>query len=404
MLHARILGALGVALLLAACSSTTNNSSSSSSGSVGDGGSSGSSGDGGAGGLSFKPSNIDLTGWDLSQIGDVNLSGTNCIIDSETADGYQALLCDTDFSNHVAHKIVTLPDQTKLSVWVMKSLRIEASTVLSLSRGHIPVVLVTTGSMELLGSIDVPPGLLGGAFNSGVVGNTKGQGVGGGSAGDANGLSGGAASFCGLGGKAGTVSGAGTPPAPPAAYGTPELVPLVGGSAGGNGALTNDGAGGGAVQLVAGVKINLHAGAFINAGGGGGAFGGNDKQGAGGGGSGGAILLEAPVVQLDGNVGANGGGGGQGNGNAGDPGKADGVAHGGAKPPNSGVGPVGGDGSFGPNVNGADGPGGTTTSAGSGGGGAGRVRINTTAGAATIGGAVSPAASTPCFTQGKLGS
>ena len=37
-----------------------------------------------------------------------------------------------------------------------------------------------------------------------------------------------------------------------------------------------------------------------------------------------------------------------------------------------------------------------------GGGGSGRIRINTSSGAANLGGTVSPASSTPCFTQGPL--
>ncbi len=403
MLHARILGGLGIAFLLAACSSTTTNNG----GVTQDGGSSGDGGTGG-GALSFKPSNIDLTGWDLSQIGDVDLSGTNCIIDDEAAEGLTSILCDTNSGDHVVHKIVTLADQSKISIYVMKSLRIEPSTSLSLSRGHLPIVLVTTGSMEVLGSIDVLAGLVGGAFNSGIPMELgKGSGAGGGTAGDSTGLAGGGGSFCGLGGKAGTITGA-TPgtaaPAPTAAYGNATLVPLTAGSAGGNGALVNDGQGGGAVQLVAGTSFNLHAGGHINAGGSGGTFGGTTKQSSGGGGSGGAILIESPTVNLDGAVGANGGGGGQGNGDTGDDAKADVIAKGGHKVAPGAAGDPAGDGSFGAALNGGDGPSSPTFSAGGGGGGAGRIRVNTTSGAATITGAISPAAGSACFTQGKLAS
>ncbi len=407
---------LSVGLLAAlplACSSTTNNVTNTvDAGGGGDGGGgggdsggdTGTTGDGGATGpLPFKPSNIDLGGWDLSQVGDVDLSGTNCVLDSEQPDGLVAVLCDTPFTNKVVHKIVTLSDQTRLSVFVMKSLRVEASTVFSFSRGHLPVVLVALQTVELLGSIDVAPGTTGGAFNTGGVKDIKGSGPGGGTGGDTTGLAGGGASYCGSGGKAGTATPAGTPPpSPTATYGSPEIVPLLPGSAGGSGALTDDTAsGGGAVQIVAGVSFALHTGGFVNAGGGGGAFGGLGTDGAGGGGSGGAILVESPTVTIEGKIAANGGGGGQGNGDTGESGHIDVVAQGGHKTTGT-VGAPGGSGSFAATLSGSDGPSSATTSAGGGGGGAGRIRINTTSGAATISGAASPAVASACLTQGKL--
>jgi hypothetical protein len=396
MYRSRILSTLCLGALLGAgaCGSSSK--------ATGDGGNPDGASTGGSA-ISFKPSNVDLTGWDLSQIGDVDLSGTNCIIDDEEADGPVALLCDMKFTNHVAHKIVTLADQTKLSIYVMKSLRIEASTVLSLSRGHLPIVLITTGPMELLGSIEVAPGQCGGAFN-GNMGFAKGAGPGGGTAGDSTGLAGGGASFCGLGGKAGTFTGAAStaPGAPTPSYGTPELIPLVPGSAGGSGDLANDGKGGGALQLVAGTSFVLHAGAHINVGGGGGVFGGTSLQSSGGGGSGGALLIEALTVKIDGAVGVNGGGGGQGNGDQGEDGHFDTVARGGHKATGAQSDPAG-DGSFGTTTSGGDGPSSATFSAAGGCGGAGRIRINTTSGAATISGTISPGAGA-CMTQGKVAS
>lgn len=384
--------ALGTATLLSgACSSTTN------SGTTGDGGVESGADGSATTSLPFTPSNIDLSSMDLSKVGDIDLSGTNCIIDSETADGMVPILCDMKFDNSVAHKIFTLPDQTKLSVWVMKSLRIEASTVLSISLGHLPVVLVALDKMDLLGSIDVAPGTTGGSFN-GTSAFVKGVGPGGGTAGDNTAFAGGGASYCGLGGVAGAK--AGSAPASPAGYGTPESVPLVGGSAGGSGELANsDANGGGALQIVAANGIVLHSGAYIRAGGGGGIFAGG--IGAGGGGSGGAILIEAQTVQIDGVIAANGGGGGQGaNGDSGEAGHFDATpALGGHKGTDS----YGGNGSAAATIAGA--PGvftAASSSPGGGGGGAGRIRINTQSGAAAVTGTFSPALTTTCVTQGKL--
>ena len=405
------LSVLGMGAMLAgACSSTTNNIvNGPDGGGAADGGGATDGGDGASttdapstGPLSFKPSNIDLTGWDLSKVGDVTLSGTNCIVDSEGGEGMVMMLCDATAANNALHKIVTLPDQTRLSVFVVKSLRVEASTVLQINRGHLPVVLVSLGAMELLGSIDVGPGTTGGAFNSAA--DAKGVGPGGGTAGDSTGLAGGGASYCGLGGKAGTNTGAGgtAPSAPTVAYGSPALVPLLPGSAGGSGALANaNGSGGGALQLVAGTSFALHASGTINVGGGGGAYGGLGKDGAGGGGSGGALLIESPTVTIDGKLAANGGGGGQGNGDLGENGHPDAVAQGGHKTGASGP---GGNGSFDTTTNGLDGPSSADVgiSAASGGGGAGRIRINSNAGKTTVTGAISPAQTTPCVSRGAL--
>ncbi len=100
------------------------------------------------------------------------------------------------------------------------------------------------------------------------------------------------------------------------------LIPLMGGSgAGWGGGATGGrgGGGGGAVQITSYSSIDLvriTAGATVGiwAGGAGGGGGQND-EGGGGGGAGGAILLEAPVVMIDGFswLAANGGSGGGGN-------------------------------------------------------------------------------------------
>ncbi len=396
--------ALGTAAFFVGACGSTSNSATDAGETLTDGGGTEAAVDGSSSGvLPFKPSNIDLGGLDLSAASDVVLSGTNCPIDSESPAGPTSFLCSQDASNRVVHALLTLPDQTKISVFVMKSLRIEASTILLVNRGHLPVVLVALGTMELLGSIDVAPGTTGGAVNQAA--DSKGSGTGGGPAGDPGGLAGGGGSYCGLGGKGGTNTNVGgpAPTSPAPAYGTPEVVPLVAGSAGGTAIASSDGAGGGALQLVAGGSFALRAVGFVNVGGGGGAFGGQGKLGANGGGSGGALLIEASSVTIEGNLGANGGGGGQGGGNAdsGEVGHPDKVAQGGHK---ANEGAPAGDGSFGAMLSGGDGP----TSAdpfvggGGGGGGAGRIRINTTSGQAMVTGAISPPTASGCATQGLV--
>ena len=355
-------------------------------------------------GLGFKPSNFDLTGFDLSAADDVILNGSNCPIDAEMVEGPTFLPCQQDVKNRVVHKILTLADKSRLSVFVVRSLQVTQSTVVSINRGHIPVAIVALDKMELIGSIDVAPGYAGGPVNTAP--NAQGVGPGGGPAGDATGLAGGGASYCGQGGKGGTNSfyTGSAPVAAAPAYGTPELVPLIGGSAGGNAAINDVGTGGGALQLVAGNAFVVRASGFVNAGGGGGTFGGQGKLGAGGGGSGGSLLIESPSVTIEGKLAANGGGGGQGGGNAdpGEPGHPDQVAQGGHK---ANEGAPAGNGSFAASLNGSDGP----TSAdqfvggGGGGGGAGRIRINSKTGQATLTTAViSPAATTACFSQGTV--
>ena len=127
-------------------------------------------------------------------------------------------------------------------------------------------------------------------------------------------------------GTAGAAGGTADPTAAAAgaagiAYGTAQMTTLIGGSAGGDAACGDNpargGAGGGAVQLTARVRIVLNG--VVTAHGGGGSAGlrctPRDSYDAGaGGGSGGVIFLQAPVLTMNGGSGlyANGGGGGAG--------------------------------------------------------------------------------------------
>lgn len=230
----------------------------------------------------------------------------------------------------------------------------------------------------------------GGGFGVTVSGQ---NGLGPGGGGKSNGDSGaGGAGFCGKGGAGGTLGMNGGK-----TYGNPENVPLIGGSSGGM--LEYQGsAGGGAIQISAGTRIDIGILGAIHVGGGGAGFTSN------GGGSGGAILLEAPKVRVLGHLAANGGGGSSptsgGPQHGGDGTADDQPALGGQT---AGV-PKGGNGSAGSIVDGQPGeasPEGTL--GGGGGGGAGRMRINVREGQLELTGAViSPAKDTPCFSIGTL--
>ncbi len=363
---------------------------------IGGGSSSGTSDGGtssGTGPLGFTPSNVDLSGLDLSTVGDVVVSGNNCDLYSESQ--MWACVADTLF----AKKIVTLPDQSRVSLFVVKSLRIEASTVMN-TYEHLPIVIVALDTITLLGSVLVQPGTAGGAYNSGTQARVKGQGPGGGAAGTTD-AAGGGGSFCGTGGRGATEGTAAGGKAK--TYGSAALVPLQGGSAGGTGELV-DSKGGGAIQFVAGTSFLLGPSAYINAGGSGGVNGGANHQEASGGGSGGAILIEAPMVTLSGVLAANGAGGGQGDGDSGANASADDqVALGGHRSFSGIVPSVGGNGSAARTINGSDGTDTSGYAAGGGGGGSGWIRVNSQSGQLdTTKATLSPAQGSACLSAGTL--
>jgi hypothetical protein len=342
--------------------------------------------------LTFKPSNIDLSGVDLSTVGDWTVDSSLCTLHGESKE----VSCGN--SDALVFTTITQPDASKLGVYIARSIRVEPNARLSF-KGTYGVVVVALDSFDILGAIDAgaqdsyPTA---GGFRAGPEGDSKGGGPGGGGAGSTT-NGGGGGSFCGIGGKGAAIAG-GTASAGGSAYGNPEIVPLTGGSAGGTAALgNNSGTGGGAIQLVAGKSLRVLASGSVSSGGGGGVFwGAPASQHAAGGGSGGAILIEAPTVEIAGIVAANGGGGGAKdtakNGDATDTGAAGSTDASGSK---------GGDGSA------VDGTGGDAVwvdpgNGGGGGGGAGRIRINTTTGAATITGKLSPNAASTCATEGTL--
>ena len=324
---------------------------------------------------------VDFTG-----TGDVVFTDKSGSVNTETGEA------STSAASTKAYKFLEVDQPLgagKLAVFVAKSFRFESSSVTNV-QGARGVVFVALDKIEVFGSLSGgAQHTLPGPGGSACTMSGKGGGVGGGSAAfNWNGAGG--ASYCGLGGTGNSVSDAGVGGVPGPAYGSPTLIPLLGGSAGGGNLGSNGGGGGGAIQLSARGSITIGIAGAVDVGGGGGSSGCA-------GGSGGAILIEAPIVTVAGTLAANGAGGAVfkgGGGNDAQPGKL-------ATP---GEEPTAGAGSADTTINGGAGTmvAGDNNSSGAGGGGAGRIRINTTTGAAAITGIVSPAVSTACVTQGML--
>jgi hypothetical protein len=363
--------------------------------------------------LSFKPSNIDLSGVDLSTVGDADITTSCAFTFTGPEDG--ATSCDpTSF----AFAYQTQSDGSSVGVFIAKSIHVEAGVSITSGVGTVnPIVLVSLGDFLVDGVIDMSaddtPGSRspGGAIFSGSLYNSQGFGDGGGGASSAT-NAGGGGSFCGTGGKGAAFEDAGSPASGGAVYGTATLIPLVGGSTGGSGGVDQNnmaqpGSGGGALQLVAGTSITISDGGALGAGGGPGAQQFDNQVMPAGGGSGGAVLLEAPTVTIIGTIAVNGGGGGGGQGGQGNGADLSPVfASGGDGTGGDGNGKLPGDAGSGvpATVNGTDGtPQNNGGFPGAGGGGGGRIRINTTSGKATISGVLSPDVTSMCVTQGTLG-
>jgi hypothetical protein len=383
----------------AACSNTNNGGT--------DGGASeaappieGGTGDAGDGGssnpLGFSPSNFDPGQIDWTGLGDVDCTNTGGITSEQTP----LLSCGGD-QTKTKFTVVTQPNNIKVGIWVARSWRIEPNVVVSVDTihgGSFPLILVATDTIDILGGLSATAS--GSHASAGGYAGDPNNNAGGGPGAGAitaqmNYPAAGGGSYCGVGGNgvfldsmsvSATAAGGKT-------YGTPQNVPLVGGSSAGGGFLFA-GAGGGAIQLVAGKSISIEAGGYVNVGGGGGGAGG-------GGGSGGALLLESPTVTVAGALAANGGGGAScGTGPDGTDGLNSNMPAAGGMTTS---GCVGGNGSAAATMNGANAQATMMSTEGGGGGGAGRIRINTKSGSATLtGGVVSPDPSTSCTTQGKL--
>ncbi len=285
-------------------------------------------------------------------------------------------------------------------VFMVESLAVSGNTTVTGSRG---LMVVADGSIEITALLDVSA-------------NLKVNGPGGG-AGSCDGVDANSASLPGgaggagngdAGASGGTSNNGGSAAGPGGALlADVDLEPLRGGCEGGQSGVTGDsclsgfGGGGGAIQLVSRVEVNLLAAGVIDASGGGGVSASaavpgcvsTSARGGGGGGSGGSVLIEAPQVRLEGGavvISTKGGGGSAGgigallNGEDGgiDEAWADGGV---AQFANNGYGGRGGTSAQLP----TDGQAGNTSGLGGGGGGAvGRTRVNTSAGTVNpVGGA-----------------
>jgi hypothetical protein len=346
--------------------------------------------------LTFAPSNLGsfLSTVDLSKVVDIDVTGTS----------HFSLSCGVQPNDGCVEGTVTQADGSTANVYVARSWKIEPGALITQSDG-LPAIVVALGTISILGRVDASSS---GQFTLAGVSQESVPGPGGGADGvnptsALDGVGGGGASFCGVGGAGGGVTTA-TNGAAGKTYGNAALVPLVGGSAGGEGALAS-GAGGGALELVAGVSIDVASAALPYSGGGDGANG-NGGSSASGGGSGGALLFEAPTVTVEGTIAVNGAGGGGGKGVT----KAldatpDATAAPGGDPGTTGAGGSGSAGASTAGGAGAAGDGlGGNNEPGAGGGGAGWIRFNTLSGTATLAASatLSPAAGTACTTQGPL--
>jgi hypothetical protein len=306
--------------------------------------------------------------------------------------GAPAATITTTCSNCLPVMPVTISqnDGSPADLYVLSSLTVDTTATLSFT-GPNPVIIAVLGTAGIFGTVSVSANqtaAVAGGFSSGPN-----PGPGGGQTGiGAYSLSGGGGGgYCGGGGAGWALGGSNAPGGP--TYGNATITPLLGGSAaGGEAGSATGGGGGGAIQIVAGTSITVGPEGVVTAGGGGG-----EGSNQGGGGSGGAILLEAPSVTITGNLAANGGGGGpagaNGSGNAtAASGGLDGAGH-----------LVGGSGSAGTTLPGGAGLTNSDAAEAGGGGGAGRIRINTASGSATITGVVSPAPTSSCVSQGKIG-
>lgn len=401
---------LGAAVAVAAACTTNNTTvinegspdgggSGSSSGTTGDAASGSSSGAGTDAGslLGFAPSNFDPSTLDVSGAGDAELT-SGLTLETDLGGSFGAL--------PYHYQEVAQASGPKLGVFVVRSLKIDsAATVRVLGADALVIVALDTITIDghLLGD-SADPNKGPGAGDQTDNTNIAGLGGGGGGAGTAT-SSGGGGGYCGAGGLGASLavdaSDASDNAVGGMAFGQPSLVPLLAGSNGGSG-FGAGGDGGGAIQLVAahGITITGTVSVGGRAGGPSGVYqaGFASSQQAGGGGSGGAILIEAPLVSVSGTLAANGGGGG---------GSMEGISGvAGATAAAGGVADLthaaGGPGSAGATVVGSPGTTLASAASGGGGGGAGRIRVNTTSGAATLAGTISPDVTTACLTQGML--
>ncbi|MBW2263275.1 MAG: hypothetical protein JRG91_15005 [Deltaproteobacteria bacterium] len=324
-----------------------------------------------------------------------------------------------DAATGIAFEFQTQPDgASRMGVFSFQKFDIPANFTIGVV-GPYPLVIMSEEDSVIEGGVkasciwDVGPtyadaGDSGEEDGAGAQGTGSGADYGGGGGGGYGGTGGAGSGVGSLGGAGGTT------------YGTSELIPLHGGAGGGySGGPEGDaargsrgGRSGGAVEIVSGGTLTIAATGWVDASGCGGfpSYDGTNPFGGGGGGSGGSILLEAPIVEIQGNLSVNGGAGAAGGylgdtdaeewsmygdrGNAGSDTAAGGGTSTGADNCN------GGDGNGGGGDTGSGAPDCSTAFGGGGGGGCGRIRINGQS--VSITGTLSPAETSDAVTQGPL--
>ncbi|MFQ5804190.1 MAG: hypothetical protein ACE5JQ_14970 [Candidatus Methylomirabilales bacterium] len=227
---------------------------------------------------------------------------------------------------------VTLPPD---GIFNFTTVNIPAGVTVRFTRNaaNTPVILLATGNVTIIGTIDVSGGsgtafgrpgpggqggFEGGAGADGITSAVGGFGLGPGGGGPANAQSagggGGGYLTAGTNGRRG-FGITGTPGTGGPAYGSTALRPILGGSGGGGGGGSvggsnggGGGGGGGAIAIASSTRVTLNTTGLITirANGGDGSFG----SGGGGGGSGGAIRVIAPTISGVGQLRAEGGSGG----------------------------------------------------------------------------------------------
>ncbi len=312
------------------------------------------------------PTDVSSTG--LS--GSIDLQGT-VNADDGSITGLTTRAAGTGIIDNIDYEL-----RGNVAVFRFASVRVIGS--LGLTGSHA-IALVADQGVYISGVIDATVGCGGtrggaGGYAGGGT-NANGTGPGHGTTPGFGGSydGGGGAGYAGTGGTGGGNSAAAGGPS----YGAAPVPALIGGSGGAGARFLmggGGGGGGGAVQLVSNASITVTASGAIDAGGCGGR---GSGEGGGGGGAGGAILLEAPMIAIDGALAVNGGGGGAGNGTSGSNGLL-----GRSPTPAGSSGAPGGIGAAGAMLDGASGTGGM--SAGGGGGGIGWIRIDSRTGSATV--------------------
>lgn len=296
-----------------------------------------------AAGACYVPSNVpaDIVGEAAGDL-DISWAGSSVLINADTGQIAGSLgqlrppMEGIDPETDTGFSAIAQPDGPELAVLTLGSFTVPAGVEVYVV-GARPLAIVAAGEVAIFGTIDVgavgevggPGGFDGGAPGAAGHGDCGGQmgllesscapfcasGGGGGGHGGAGGR-GGAMEWV-LGEEAGVVDGG----LGGSRCGSALLVPLVGGSGGAGGTLSEEdrpevpgpgGGGGGAIQVTSTTSISLGPGGVIAAPGDGGAE--TLRGGGAGGGSGGAVLLEAPIVVVNtaAFVTANGGGGGGG--------------------------------------------------------------------------------------------